>query len=77
MRSVVASCGTLYVTVTSVKRGKRHTFVGTDSGFNHLIRPTLYEAHHEIWPIDEALVRKEPALQDVAGSRPAYRSRHQ
>jgi diaminopimelate decarboxylase len=29
--------------------------------------PTLYEAHHEIWPVDEALARKEPILQDVAG----------
>lgn len=25
-----------------------HIFYGTDTGFNHLIRPALYGAHHEI-----------------------------
>jgi diaminopimelate decarboxylase len=47
-RFVVAQCGTLLVTVTSIKRGKKHTFVGTDSGQHHLLRPALYGAHHRV-----------------------------
>jgi diaminopimelate decarboxylase len=47
-RFVVAECGTLLVRVTAIKATARHVFVGTDSGFNHLVRPMLYGAHHEI-----------------------------
>jgi diaminopimelate decarboxylase len=34
---------------------------------NDLIRPTLYEAYHDIWPIEEAAKAKEPVVQDVVG----------
>jgi diaminopimelate decarboxylase len=34
---------------------------------NDLIRPTLYEAYHEIWPVEETLRNSEPLVQDVAG----------
>jgi diaminopimelate decarboxylase len=34
---------------------------------NDLIRPTLYEAHHDIWPVSERLSAGEPFPQDVAG----------
>jgi diaminopimelate decarboxylase len=34
--------------VNTIKATPEHTFVGTDSGFNHLIRHSLYGAHHEI-----------------------------
>jgi diaminopimelate decarboxylase len=34
---------------------------------NDLIRPTLYEAHHEIWPVAEATSRKPFIRQDVVG----------
>ena len=47
-RYLVAEAGTLLVTVTAVKRAAAHTFVGVDSGMNHLLRPALYEAWHEI-----------------------------
>jgi diaminopimelate decarboxylase len=53
-RYLVAEAGTLYTTVTSVKRnpdsveGKGRTYVGCDSGFNHLVRPCMYDAYHRI-----------------------------
>ncbi|MAG55722.1 MAG: diaminopimelate decarboxylase [Planctomycetes bacterium] len=47
-RLVVATCGTLYVTVTAVKRHQQQVWVGTDSGFNHLLRPALYGSYHAI-----------------------------
>lgn len=59
-RWVVAPCGTLYVTVTSIKRGKRHTFVGTDSGFNHLLRPALYGSWHTIENVSRPDAPVEP-----------------
>ncbi|MCA8896385.1 MAG: diaminopimelate decarboxylase, partial [Amphiplicatus sp.] len=34
-----------------VKRGENRTFVIADAAMNDLIRPTLYEAHHEILPV--------------------------
>jgi diaminopimelate decarboxylase len=53
--------------VEYLKHGAGRNFAIADAAMNDLIRPTLYEAHHEIWPVDEALARKEPILQDVAG----------
>ncbi|HYC79164.1 MAG TPA: diaminopimelate decarboxylase [Planctomycetota bacterium] len=47
-RFVVAECGTLLVVVTAVKRTAKHVFVGVDSGFHHLVRPTLYGAYHPV-----------------------------
>ena len=34
---------------------------------NDLIRPTLYEAHHEIWPVREAKRELSPLMQDIVG----------
>lgn len=45
-RYIVAECGWLLATVTSVKQGERYRFVGTDTGFNHLIRPAMYGSYH-------------------------------
>lgn len=53
-RFPVAESGTLYTTVTSVKTnpdgadGKGRTFVGCDTGFNHLVRVAMYDAYHRI-----------------------------
>ena len=66
-RMIVANAGVLVARVIYAKRGRDKTFTIVDAAMNDLIRPTLYEAHHEIWPISEDLGRKEPVLQDVAG----------
>ena len=34
--------------------GRDKTFTIVDAAMNDLIRPTLYEAHHDIWPVAEA-----------------------
>jgi diaminopimelate decarboxylase len=47
-RFLVAQSGTLLTRVTAIKSNPKYTFVGTDTGFNHLMRPILYAAHHEI-----------------------------
>ncbi len=50
-RFLVAQAGALLTQVLYVKQNGAKTFVITDAGMNDLIRPTLYEAHHEIVPL--------------------------
>ncbi len=48
-RFLVAEAGVLLVRVNTLKTIGDRTFAGTDSGFNHLIRPILYGAYHGIY----------------------------
>ncbi len=50
-RLIVGNAGVLVTSVIYVKRGAAKTFVIVDAGMNDLIRPTLYDAHHEILPV--------------------------
>ena len=50
-RFIVAQAGALVARVLYVKQNGGKTFVITDAGMNDLIRPSLYEAHHEILPV--------------------------
>jgi len=50
-RFLVAQAGALVARVLQVKRNGKKTFVITDAGMNDLIRPALYQAHHEIVPV--------------------------
>jgi len=47
-RYVVAECGVLLGTVHAVKQNAGRTYIGTDIGFNVLIRPVMYDSHHDI-----------------------------
>ena len=64
---IVANAGVLVARVIYPKRGRDKTFLVVDAAMNDLIRPTLYEAYHEIWPVAEATGRQAPILQDVVG----------
>jgi diaminopimelate decarboxylase len=48
-----------------VKRNGKKTFVITDAAMNDLIRPALYQAHHEIVPVRPRAGRMRPV--DVVG----------
>ena len=50
-RFLVAQAGSLVTRVLNVKRNGSKTFVITDAGMNDLIRPALYQAHHEVLPV--------------------------
>ena len=45
---LVSDSGTLVVKANVVKQTTATTFVGVNSGFNHLIRPMFYDAYHKI-----------------------------
>lgn len=47
-RSVVCQCGSLISRVLYVKEGLNKKFVILDAGMSDLIRPALYQAHHNI-----------------------------
>jgi diaminopimelate decarboxylase len=66
-RLIVANAGILVARVIYAKRGSAKTFTIVDAAMNDLIRPTLYEAEHEIWPVREEAARTTPVVQDVVG----------
>ena len=50
-RMIVANAGVLLSRVIRVKPGFPDPFVIVDAGMNDLMRPALYDAHHEIVPV--------------------------
>ena len=66
-RLIVGNAGILVTRVLYVKHGEAKTFVIVDAGMNDLIRPTLYEAHHDIRPVSEPAVGAHRIIADVVG----------
>jgi diaminopimelate decarboxylase len=66
-RMIVGNAGILVARVIHVKHGDGKTFVIIDAAMNDLIRPTLYEAYHEILPVAEVPPDAELAAVDVVG----------
>jgi len=66
-RALVADAGLLVTRVVRVKRGRSRRFVIVDAAMNDLIRPTLYEAWHPIFPIEEPVSGVPTSLADVVG----------
>ena len=66
-RLIVGNAGILVTRVIYVKRGDAKNFVIIDAAMNDLIRPTLYEAHHDILPV-RAVSQDAPTITaDVVG----------
>jgi diaminopimelate decarboxylase len=66
-RVLVGNAGILVTRVLYLKRGEAKTFVIVDAGMNDLIRPTLYEAHHEIQPLRAPTPGAGRITADVVG----------
>ena len=66
-RLIVGNAGILVTRVLFVKRGEAKNFVVVDAAMNDLIRPTLYDAHHEIWPVAEPARAARRIRADVVG----------
>lgn len=66
-RMIAANAGILVARVLYVKEGAAKSFTIVDAAMNDLIRPTLYEAHHEIWPVVEPAPGTPTSLTDVVG----------
>jgi diaminopimelate decarboxylase len=66
-RLLVGNAGILVTRVLFVKHGEAKRFVVVDAAMNDLIRPTLYDAHHEIWPVAEPPSSAGRIRADVVG----------
>jgi diaminopimelate decarboxylase len=66
-RLIVGNAGILVSRVIYVKHGEAKHFVIVDAGMNDLIRPTLYEAHHDIRPVAEPRPNAKRITADVVG----------
>ncbi|BCJ89559.1 diaminopimelate decarboxylase [Terrihabitans soli] len=64
-RLIAGNAGILLTRVLYVKTGGAKTFIVVDAGMNDLIRPTLYDAHHDIWPVHET--KAEHVTADIVG----------
>jgi diaminopimelate decarboxylase len=66
-RLIVGNAGILVTRVLYVKRAEAKTFVIVDAGMNDLIRPTLYDAHHDLCPVRQAPPDAPRIVADVVG----------
>lgn len=66
-RMIVGNAGILVARVIYLKPGDARNFVVIDAAMNDLIRPTLYEAYHEILPVTQAAPGQSTILADVVG----------
>ena len=66
-RLIAANAGVLVSQVIYVKRGDAKNFLIIDAGMNDLIRPALYESHHEIVGVAQPRPGAEHVVYDVVG----------
>lgn len=64
-RSISGNAGVLLSKVLYLKKGPGKEFVIVDAGMNDLMRPTLYDAYHEILPVRKR--RAKTIVADVVG----------
>lgn len=66
-RVIAANAGILVTQVVYVKPGQSKDFVIVDAAMNDLIRPAMYDAHHDILPVIEPKPGADRAIVDVVG----------
>jgi len=65
-RSLVGNAGVLLTRVQYLKHGQEKNFVIIDAAMNDLMRPALYDAHHEIRPVQRNSAA-QATVYDVVG----------
>lgn len=66
-RLIAGNAGILVTEVIYVKEGDAKNFIIADAAMNDLIRPTLYEAYHDIWPVVKMADDAVEIIADVVG----------
>ncbi|MGH1445906.1 MAG: diaminopimelate decarboxylase [Cognatishimia sp.] len=66
-RLIAGNAGIMVSKVIYVKEGEDRQFMIIDGAMNDLIRPAMYEAHHDIIPVVEATPGEEPTTYDIVG----------
>jgi len=69
-RFIVGNAGILVTRLLYVKKTPSKTFYIVDAAMNDLIRPTLYEAYHRVWPVDSPVpVGPNGEISEADGGR--------
>jgi diaminopimelate decarboxylase len=66
-RVIVGNAGILVTKAMYLKEGETKSFVIVDAAMNDLIRPSLYEAYHEVRPVNEEAGRRAKQTVDIVG----------
>lgn len=66
-RLISGNAGLLVASVIYVKNGEDRDFLILDAAMNDLVRPSMYDAHHDIVPVQEPAAATEAAVYDVVG----------
>ncbi|MBH9974825.1 MULTISPECIES: diaminopimelate decarboxylase [Bartonella] len=66
-RNIIGNAGILVTSIIYIKHGAGKNFVIVDAGMNDLIRPTLYDAWHDIVPVKEPKQSDKPMMADIVG----------
>lgn len=66
-RLIAGNAGLMVSKVIYLKQGEGRDFLILDAAMNDLIRPAMYEAHHDIVPVVEPEAGVEPGLVDIVG----------
>jgi diaminopimelate decarboxylase len=66
-RMIAGNAGILVARVIHSKKGEARTFTVVDAAMNDLIRPTLYEAYHDVWPVVQPASPVRAVRQDIVG----------
>ena len=64
-RMIAGNSGILLSRVIYVKEGEAKKFLIIDAGMNDLVRPAMYDAYHDLWPVAESTTEKTD--YDVVG----------
>ncbi|MBT6097651.1 MAG: diaminopimelate decarboxylase, partial [Marinovum sp.] len=66
-RLIAGNAGLLVSSVIYVKSGEDREFLILDAAMNDLVRPAMYDAHHDIVPVIEPAAGTEQAVYDIVG----------
>ena len=66
-RLIAGNAGIMVSEVIYVKQGEDRQFLILDSAMNDLIRPAMYDAHHDIVPVNEPAPGTEQVKYDIVG----------
>jgi diaminopimelate decarboxylase len=66
-RLIVGNAGILLTKVLHLNPRPTKQFLVVDAAMNDLVRPAMYEAYHEIWPVAEPAIGGPEVAYDVVG----------
>jgi len=66
-RVIAGNAGILMTRVLYINTRADRSFLIVDAGMNDLVRPAMYEAWHEIWPVSQPAPDAEMVRYDVVG----------